>query len=175
MNPITPSATTATGSSSTSSTTGASTAANSSQALDKNTFLKLMMVQMQNQDPLNPSDPTSYIGELAQLTTLEQTTNLAQSASQSAAEQHTTAALALLGHKVTYTDSTGASVTGTVQNVDFTGSGPTLTIAGRFADSLVFPCKEAAAATEGILASNGIRAQGSPDAMAAWNRARASR
>ena len=129
MNPITPSATTTTSSSQTASATTGAT--NSSQALDKNTFLKLMMVQMQNQDPLNPSDPTSYIGELAQLTTLEQTTNMAESASQTASEQHTAAALALLGHTVSYTDSSGNSVTGTVQKVDFTGSGPTLTIAGQ--------------------------------------------
>jgi flagellar basal-body rod modification protein FlgD len=129
MNPITPSATTQTNTSSTPTSTKSVT--NSSQALDKNTFLKLMMVQMQNQDPLNPSDPTSYMGELAQLTTLEQTTNMAESASQTAAEQHTTAALALLGHKVTYTDSSGASVTGTVEKVEFTSSGPLLTIDGK--------------------------------------------
>src|SRR5437764_1159439 len=116
MNPITPSASTPS-SSTPASTTGVT---NSSQALDKNTFLKLMMVQMQNQDPLNPSDPTQYMGELAQLTTLEQTTNMAQSAAQSAAEQHTTAALALLGHKVTYTDSSGATASGTVDKVQFT-------------------------------------------------------
>ena len=127
MNPITPSASTPS-SSTPASTTGVT---NSSQALDKNTFLKLMMVQMQNQDPLNPSDPTQYMGELAQLTTLEQTTNMAQSAAQSAAEQHTTAALALLGHKVTYTDSSGATASGTVDKVQFTSGGPTLTIDGQ--------------------------------------------
>ena len=55
MNPITPSASTPapTGSSS-------STPVNPSTKLDQNTFLKLMMVQLQNQDPLNPSDPTQY-------------------------------------------------------------------------------------------------------------------
>ncbi len=126
MNPITPAAST-----SPSTTPSASSgASNSSQAIDKNTFLKLMMVQMQNQDPLNPSDPTSYIGELSQLTTLEQTTNLASSAAQSASEQKTTAALSLLGHNVTYTDASGMQVTGTVQKVQFTGSGPTLTVDG---------------------------------------------
>jgi flagellar basal-body rod modification protein FlgD len=98
--------------------------------LDKNAFLKLMMVQMKNQDPLSPSDPTQYMGELAQLTTLEQTTNLAKSASQTAAEQHTAATLALLGHKVTYTDPAGATLTGTVDRVQFTAAGPTLTVNG---------------------------------------------
>ena len=126
MNPITPPAS-AQPSSTASATNGVT---NSSQALDKNTFLKLMMVQMKNQDPLSPSDPTQYMGELAQLTTLEQTTNLAKSASQTAAEQHTAATLALLGHKVTYTDPAGATLTGTVDRVQFTATGPTLTVNG---------------------------------------------
>jgi flagellar basal-body rod modification protein FlgD len=126
MNPITPPASAQP--SSTASATNAVT--NSSQALDKNTFLKLMMVQMKNQDPLSPSDPTQYMGELAQLTTLEQTTNLAKSASQTAAEQHTAATLALLGHKVTYTDPAGATLSGTVDRVQFTAAGPTLTVNG---------------------------------------------
>jgi S1-C subfamily serine protease len=50
-----------------------------------------------------------------------------------------------------------------------------LSLAGRFGEGLVFPRKEAAAATEAILTDNGIRAQGSPDAMAVWNGARAGR
>ncbi len=50
-----------------------------------------------------------------------------------------------------------------------------ISLAGRFGESLVFPRKEATAATERILADNGIRAQGSPDAMAVWNGTRASR
>jgi hypothetical protein len=34
---------------------------------------------------------------------------------------------------------------------------------------MVFPRAEMAAATEEILADNGIRSQGSPDALAIWN------
>jgi len=131
MNPITPAAATP-ADATTSSTTPASTSpttGSGSLGLDPNTFLKLMMVQLQNQDPLDPSeDPTQYLGELAQLTSVEQETNIAQSTAQSVQEQNTTAALALLGHTVTYTDSTGATDTGTVTQVQFTSSGPTLTI-----------------------------------------------
>ncbi len=50
-----------------------------------------------------------------------------------------------------------------------------ISLAGRFGESLVLPRNEAAAATDGILADNGIRAQGSPDAMAVWNATRAWR
>jgi flagellar basal-body rod modification protein FlgD len=126
MTPITPTTNTP----ASTNATGSSSSTGTSKMLDKETFLKLMMVQLQNQDPLNPSDPTQYMSELAQLTTLEQTTNLATSAAQSASEQNTTTALALLGHTVSYTDSTGATVSGTVSKVQFTSSGPTLTVNG---------------------------------------------
>ena len=99
--------------------------------LDKNAFLNLMMVQLQNQDPLDPSqDPSQYMSQLAQLTSVEQMTNVAQSTSQAAQEQNANTALQLLGHTVTYLDSNGNSVSGTVQKVDFTSSGPSLTISG---------------------------------------------
>jgi flagellar basal-body rod modification protein FlgD len=98
--------------------------------LDKNAFLSLMMTQMKNQDPLNPQDPSAYLGQLAQLTSVEQQTNIAQSALQTAQLQNTGTALQLLGHNVTYLDSQGNSVTGLVQKVDFTSSGPALTING---------------------------------------------
>jgi S1-C subfamily serine protease len=42
----------------------------------------------------------------------------------------------------------------------------------RFAETIVFPRAEMAAATEEILTDNGIRAQGSPDTMAIWNEKR---
>src|SRR5947209_20383211 len=98
--------------------------------LDKNAFLKLMMVQMQHQDPLSPQDPSQYLGQLAQLTAVEQQTNIAQSVQQTAQVQNAGTALQLLGHTVTYSDANGHSVTGTVQKVDFTTSGPQLTING---------------------------------------------
>ena len=50
-----------------------------------------------------------------------------------------------------------------------------LSFAGRLWEGLVLPTKDATAATEGILEDNGIRAQGTPDALAVWNASRASR
>jgi flagellar basal-body rod modification protein FlgD len=100
--------------------------------LDKDAFLKIMMAQLSNQDPLSSQnqDPTQYINELAQLTTLEQTTNVAKYSSQQAAEQHTVATLAMLGHTVSYTNAAKETVTGKVEKVVFTNSGPMLTVAG---------------------------------------------
>ena len=39
---------------------------------DKDLFLKLLVAQMQNQDPFNPQDPTQYVTQLAQFNSLEQ-------------------------------------------------------------------------------------------------------
>jgi flagellar basal-body rod modification protein FlgD len=52
--------------SSSSSTTLGSTAP--SQAM----FLKLLVAQLQNQDPLNPTDSTQFVSQLAQFSELEQ-------------------------------------------------------------------------------------------------------
>ena len=47
--------------------------------LGKDAFLQLLVTQLQNQDPLNPQDNSSYIAELAQFSSLEQMTNVAKS------------------------------------------------------------------------------------------------
>lgn len=44
--------------------------------LGKDAFLQLLVAQMQNQDPLNPSSDTEYISQLAQFSSLEQMENL---------------------------------------------------------------------------------------------------
>ena len=47
--------------------------------LGKEAFLQLLVTQLQNQDPLDPQDNSSYIAELAQFSALEQMTNVATS------------------------------------------------------------------------------------------------
>jgi len=37
-------------------------------------FLRLLVTQLANQDPLNPADGTQFVTQLAQFTTLEQET-----------------------------------------------------------------------------------------------------
>lgn len=46
------------------------------QEADKDLFLKMLVAQMQNQDPFSPQDPTQYVTQLAQFNMLEQTMNL---------------------------------------------------------------------------------------------------
>ncbi|WIW71585.1 flagellar hook capping FlgD N-terminal domain-containing protein [Anaerosinus gibii] len=44
--------------------------------LGKESFLKLLVTQMQYQDPLDPQDNAEYIAQLAQFSSLEQMTNV---------------------------------------------------------------------------------------------------
>ena len=53
----------------------------SSSDVSKNMFLQFMVAQLKNQDPLNPSDSTQFVTELAQMQQLEQATNMGQDVS----------------------------------------------------------------------------------------------
>jgi flagellar basal-body rod modification protein FlgD len=55
------------------STTAAATQDAGLQGLQqKETFLKLLVAQIQNQNPLNPADGTQFVSQLAQFSELEQ-------------------------------------------------------------------------------------------------------
>lgn len=54
-------------------------------ALDKDAFLQLLVAQMQYQDPLEPTDNTEYISQLATFSQLEEMQNLNQSMTEGSA------------------------------------------------------------------------------------------
>jgi len=74
MMPMTTSAT----SGATNQTSSSNSAASSSGGVDKNMFLQLLVAQLRNQDPMNPSDGTQFVAQLAQFQQLEQTLNTGQ-------------------------------------------------------------------------------------------------
>lgn len=61
-----------------SATSASSSAAGSAgnSPLDRDAFLKLLITQLGNQDPLKPMDDTQFISELAQFSSLEQMRNI---------------------------------------------------------------------------------------------------
>lgn len=49
---------------------------NENSIVGKDTFLQIMIAKLSNQDPLNPTDDTEFLTQLAQFTTLEQMINM---------------------------------------------------------------------------------------------------
>jgi flagellar basal-body rod modification protein FlgD len=110
-----------------SSTTPAKTA---TPTLGKDDFLKLLVGQLQHQDPLAPSDDQQWIGQMAAFSQLEQVSNMAESTQKIVDTLNTNGTLSLIGHTVTYLDSSGASKTGKVDTVDMADGTATLTVDG---------------------------------------------
>ena len=77
MSTITSNYTSQQSSASQSSTSSSSSGANS-LAPNEETFLKLLVSQLQNQDPLNPADSTQFVSQLAQFSSLEQLIQISQ-------------------------------------------------------------------------------------------------
>jgi flagellar basal-body rod modification protein FlgD len=96
---------------------------NPNGVLGQNDFLKLMVAQLQAQNPLEPGNANEFVNELAQMTQVEQVTNLANADELSGAVQ-------LIGHKVTYNGEGGEPATGVVQSVQSSSSGTTVTVEG---------------------------------------------
>src|SRR4051812_28453564 len=111
--------------------TSAKNALTGGSTLGKDDFLKLLVGQLQHQDPMEPSNDTEFIGQMAQFSALEQESNTAESTNQMAEQLGRSGALGLIGKTVTYTDAAGASHTGAVEQVDIGKDGSaTLTVAG---------------------------------------------
>jgi len=107
-----------------SATAPATTPTNPKGELGQEGFLQLMVAQLQEQNPMEPGNSNEYVNELATFTQLEQTTNLASSSELSGAVQ-------LIGHEVSYTNSLGQPEKGTVEGVQRTSAGVTVTIGGQ--------------------------------------------
>src|SRR5579875_1548845 len=65
----------ATSTTSSSSSSSPATSSASATTVDYNSFLQLMVQELQNQDPTNPSDPTQYLSQLASFSNVEQAVN----------------------------------------------------------------------------------------------------
>src|SRR5689334_14074578 len=85
------------------STTDTSSTAATTQQVDKDLFLKLMVTQLRNQDPMNPTDSSQFLAQTAQFTSLEKLTSMADQSSQALSAQLAFGASGLVGKSVDYT------------------------------------------------------------------------
>ena len=121
----------------------AATKATGTAQLDRNAFLKLLIAQLQNQDPMKPMEDKEFISQLAQFSSLEQMQSLSQDFSNFSSgfgdfsagflafsrNQVASQAFGMIGHKVQYLDAkTGEKVEGIVSSVGFAAGGTKLNI-----------------------------------------------
>ena len=113
---------------SSSSLAGAAAGVTSGQTLGKDDFLKLLVTQLQHQDPMNPMDDKDFMGQMAQFSTLEQITNMAQSTSQMGAETQVSQSIALIGHTVTFAREDGTTGSGVASSVSLNDGSILITV-----------------------------------------------
>ncbi len=68
--------------------------------LDKDDFLKILVTQLQHQDPTAPMEDREFIAQMAQFSSLEQMTNMSANFSKVAALLGSSEAMGLLGKQV---------------------------------------------------------------------------
>jgi len=91
-------------------------------------FLKILLTQLTQQDPLKPMDNTAFVAQLAQFSQLEQTQQISDGVTNAIAIQTSMQSVDLLNKTVTVTSGGGATTSGMVTAIDFSGGAPLLTV-----------------------------------------------
>lgn len=97
------------------------------QSIDQEDFIRLFLAQLQFQDPLEPVDNREFLAQLAQFTSLEQARQTSENTNSLLSMNAASQALGLLEKEVEV-QGLGLPVTGTVVAVEFTASGPQLSV-----------------------------------------------
>ncbi len=100
-------------------------ARSSAAAMDYDTFLKLLIAQMKNQDPTKPMDSTEYVAQLATFSQVEQSMQTNTRLDSLLTSSALSLAEGLIGRTVTSPDGL---TTGTVVSVKITSDGPIATL-----------------------------------------------
>jgi flagellar basal-body rod modification protein FlgD len=90
---------------------------NPAAALGEDAFLKLLVAQLQYQDPMSPSDNQQFIQEQATFSTVEALNDLKSTMTAMQASDQFAQGVALIGKNVTYVDAKGNVGSGVVSAV----------------------------------------------------------
>ena len=102
---------------------------------DSQDFMRLIIEQLKNQDPLSPLDSGEFTTQLAQINSLEQLINMNTLMEQFIGGGKLADATALIGRYVEGMDANGTSIAGTVESVEVIDGVPSLKIG----DQLLLP------------------------------------
>ena len=115
-----------TGTTSTSTASAVTNATN--DTLGKDAFLKLLIAELSNQDPLNPMEDREFVSQMATFSSLEQMQNMNKTL-ESMAEANKFSAVQYIGKAVAFTKGEGEEaeqVAAVVNNIWFDSNGKTV-------------------------------------------------
>jgi flagellar hook assembly protein FlgD len=115
-----------TSSSSTLASDKAKTSTDAINDIDLNTFLKLMIAELQNQDPLNPLDNKDMLAQISQIREVGATDKLTQTLDSVLLGQNISSATNLIGADISALSDDGQSITGIVDRVSIDKGSPKL-------------------------------------------------
>ena len=101
------------------------------QTLGQSDFLKLLVTQMSQQDPMNPMKDTEFIAQMASFSALEQSKTMEADISALRTEQQLLQANGLIGRLVNMQSEDGTLVSGIVNGVQVADGTPTLVVNGQ--------------------------------------------
>ena len=107
------------------SVTPISTSSNSH--IDQQDFLRILLTQLNAQDPLKPMDNGAFVAQLAQFSQLESAQQTVSSINQLVSLQTASQTVALLGKSVDVLGSSGFT-SGQVTGLSVSGTTPTMTV-----------------------------------------------
>ena len=84
--------------------------------INSNTFLKLLVAQLSHQDPMNPTDSSTYITQEAQFSMVQSMNSLAKQNAAILQSQQILEATSFIGKNVTYVDANGVQNVGVVSS-----------------------------------------------------------
>ena len=106
---------------------GAAAANPATNSIGFQDFLKILLTQLNYQDPLKPMDNQEFMAQMAQFTALEQSQQLNTKLDLLIANQAALQSVGLLGRTVDVTTSSG-NVTGTVTSLSLQGDQPRVSV-----------------------------------------------
>lgn len=101
-------------------------AKNSLNDVDVDDFLKLMIAELQNQDPLNPLENDELVAQIGQIRSVASTDKLTETLDSVLLGQNISSATNLIGAEVDAISDDGQKVTGTVERVSVANGQPKL-------------------------------------------------
>jgi flagellar basal-body rod modification protein FlgD len=104
-----------------------SATANSTNGLDKDAFMKLLIAQLRYQNPMNPADGQEYLAQAAQFAQVERLEEIATAQAESLAYQQILLSSSLVGRHIKATEG-GEAVEGIVSGVKFDTGNPVLVV-----------------------------------------------